>query len=761
MEKILELQAQSSLAKLLAKENITVTHSKGLKTAHFDVKNRVLGLPIWKDQGKVVYDMLVGHEVSHALYTPLEGFEKFIEEVGRNNFDILNIIEDIRIERLIKKTYAGMPRIFNGAYKTLIEKDFFQIADKDLSSLKFIDRLNLQGKVGNLVDIPLNDDERALYEECYAAETFEEVVDLYHKIKKFSDENETPEDLKSQSSAEGENSQNNDGEELTEESQSSEDEGDGFDNSSTIPEVGDVDDDGTESHSISSNVSDEDMEKALDEFLEQRKNQPQETSDDDGEEKLGQDAAGGPSDSGGKDIEIEHKSETLNNFEENLLEEEETDHYGRHRSGIALWPRANNIDDRVVSYKEVMADRKSYAEEIRANNWYGDENETYINQMSERTIVLRNTINKKVGVLVREFERRKAAYQYSRAQESRKGSLDVNKLHRYKYDDQIFESVMNLADAKSHGMMFFIDYSGSMSSVLKDVLEHTLNLVHFCQKVGIPYQVFSFTSNYAFGDDDKKLTQSEYEFPVTDLVLAELFSSEMSKTEYKKAFTQISEQILNSSEYRFSQTGISKFEHLGGTPLDASLISSVHLIEKFKKKNPVQKMNVIVLTDGESHGCRPDSLGYSCEKITTSVKGKQHTIPTYHSTQALTKIVHKMTGANMIGWFLPESKRDGNSHLNKMAYNRSKESAYAKAGEWMKKYRKDGFFALNDCFGYNSYFLLKSDIKIEDEEFEFDGTSNISDDKAAQTKLARQFAKHNVANRTNRIIMTKFAEIIA
>jgi hypothetical protein len=320
---------------------------------------------------------------------------------------------------------------------------------------------------------------------------------------------------------------------------------------------------------------------------------------------------------------------------------------------------------------------------------------------------------------------------------------------------------MSLEDAKSHGMMFFIDYSGSMSAVLKDVLEHTLNLVHFCQKVGIPYQVFSFTSNYSFNDDDKKLTQSDYEFPITDLVLAELFSSEMSKTEYKKAFTQISEQILNSTDYSFSQSGISKFEHLGGTPLDASLISSVHLIEKFKKKNPVQKMNVIVLTDGESHSCRPDALGYSCEKITTNVKGKQHTIPTYKATYALTKIVNKITGANMIGWFLPSSRRDGNSHLNKMAYHQSKESAYAKAGEWMKKYRKNGFFAINDCFGYNSYFLLKSDIKIEDEEFEFDGASNISDDKAAQTKLARQFAKHNVANRTNRIIMTKFAEIIA
>ena len=84
MEKILDLQNQSSLAKLLATENITVTHKTGLKTAYFDVKHRVLGLPVWKDKGKVVYDMLVGHEVSHALYTPANAMEEFVEKNGRH-----------------------------------------------------------------------------------------------------------------------------------------------------------------------------------------------------------------------------------------------------------------------------------------------------------------------------------------------------------------------------------------------------------------------------------------------------------------------------------------------------------------------------------------------------------------------------------------------------------------------------------------------------------------------------------------------------
>lgn len=755
MEKILELQAQSSLAKLLAKENITVTHSKTIETAYFDIKNRVLGLPIWKDQGKVVYDMLVGHEVSHALYTPNDKFETFLEENGRKNFDILNIIEDIRIERLIKKTYAGMPRIFKGAYKQLVEKDFFNIKGRDLSSLKFIDRLNLQGKIGDLVDVPLNDEERALYEECFAAETFDEVVSLYHKVKEFADAQEKIEKPQPQENEEPQNSQSDEdeGEESSDyDSYSSEDEG--GESESHAPEAGDISDDGTESHSKKSSVNDENLEDAIRESIDEMLESINSNNDEEGD--LGQNDAGGKSDSHGEDVEISHESETLSSLNDNLLDD--TIEQTHSSTDIAIWPSNKVVEDRIVGYKKVLANRDSIEKQAEI---YDDEYaQEFILKRKERILDLRAKINKKVSVLAREFERRKAAYQYSRAQESRRGSLDVNKLHKYKYDDQIFQTTMRLADAKSHGMIFFIDYSGSMSSVLKDVLEHTLNLVHFCKKVGIPFQVFAFTSNYAF-DDDTKLSQSKYEFDITDLVLTELFSSEMSKKDYDIAFNQVCSQVMSSNEYTFSQQGISKFEHLGGTPLDATLISAKHIVEKFKKKNPVEKMNVVILTDGESHSCRPSHVGYHVTSYLTVVGGKQHTISrVYNTTEQLTKVLKQITGATVIGFFLPNNRKVANRHLNKMAQNTTK-NAYTKAGEWMKKYRKDSLFHINDCFGYDSYFLLDSNIKIVDEDFDFEENTDIAENKSAQTKLARQFAKHNVTNRANRVLMTKFAEIIA
>ena len=273
MEKILDLQNQSSVARLLATENITVTHKKGIKTAYFDVKHRVLGLPVWKDKGKVVYDMLVGHEVSHALYTPADGFEKFLEKEDRKHFDILNIIEDIRIERLIKNKYAGMPRIFNGAYKELVENDFFGIKDKDIPSLGFLDRLNLRGKIGTVIDIPLNEEEEKLYQECYAAKTFEDVVELYHKVKKFAEEEAEAkkEEADDNEDQESDTSEDGEGEQLEPQESDSQDDGDDFGNSCLPEDFSDEADDGTESHSIPSAVSDEEIEEALGDYLDQRK----------------------------------------------------------------------------------------------------------------------------------------------------------------------------------------------------------------------------------------------------------------------------------------------------------------------------------------------------------------------------------------------------------------------------------------------------------------------------------------------------------
>ena len=50
--------------------------------------------------------MLVGHEVGHALYTPDEEWWK--EHKVPPSF--VNITEDVRIEKLMKRRYAGLSK---------------------------------------------------------------------------------------------------------------------------------------------------------------------------------------------------------------------------------------------------------------------------------------------------------------------------------------------------------------------------------------------------------------------------------------------------------------------------------------------------------------------------------------------------------------------------------------------------------------------------------------------------------------------------
>ena len=86
------MKNKSTLAKLLAEEDIFVVH-KQMETAYFNSKTRELGLPIWKDEEMTpaIYDLMVGHEIGHALWTPLD----MLEDAAVRNLDhsFVNILE--------------------------------------------------------------------------------------------------------------------------------------------------------------------------------------------------------------------------------------------------------------------------------------------------------------------------------------------------------------------------------------------------------------------------------------------------------------------------------------------------------------------------------------------------------------------------------------------------------------------------------------------------------------------------------------------
>ena len=165
-------EIKSQLAKLLATEDLVVEHKK-VETAQFNVHTRVLTLPMWEKASNTVYDLLVGHEVGHALYTPDEDWTVNVKVPPQ----FVNIVEDARIEKMMKRRYPGLAKTFFNGYKELADDDFFQIGDDKLETYNLADRANLLFKIGNYTDIPIEcGEETEIVNLIGDSETFADVL---------------------------------------------------------------------------------------------------------------------------------------------------------------------------------------------------------------------------------------------------------------------------------------------------------------------------------------------------------------------------------------------------------------------------------------------------------------------------------------------------------------------------------------------------------------------------------------------------------
>ena len=100
------MNSKDLLARLLANENLNVIRAN-VATASFESITRTLTLPQWKDMTNEIEEMLIGHEVGHALYTTTEHMDK---EDFRAIQGYMNVIEDVRIEKKVKARNTAKSR---------------------------------------------------------------------------------------------------------------------------------------------------------------------------------------------------------------------------------------------------------------------------------------------------------------------------------------------------------------------------------------------------------------------------------------------------------------------------------------------------------------------------------------------------------------------------------------------------------------------------------------------------------------------------
>ena len=748
--------AKSMLAKLLATENITVQHSPNVKTAMFDVKNRVLILPIWRDISNDLYDLLVVHEVGHALDTPSDFVPVLQSIAARLKGSVsrlkgyLNVIEDARIDKRQKRRYPGSRRNYIKGYQELLERDFFGTARRDVNTMTFIDRINVYFKAGVASGIKFSREELPFIKRIENAETFEEVLQLTEEIYVFSKEkkNQDKQD-KQDNQDESEDSDSGDSDDYdwsddesddyedSDDSDSEDSEGESSDESEDESEGDSEDEDGDESDTDTDGEGDEDSEGDKDE-----------DSDSDEDDEDGDLSAGGKDEKYAE--EEPDESETDKAWEEKqaeLLANADMDYVY-----LTLpTPTAAVIDDYKVVYSQFGMEK---AHDFR-NSWYTAVR-TELNDFKAKE-------NATISYMVKEFEMRKSADEFSRTSIAKTGVIDTNKLHSYKYNDDIFRRITSVATGKNHGFVMFVDWSGSMDLTIKDTLKQMFSLAWFCKRVQIPFEVYSFRSLNQWDADANSgkhfWSQKNGELIMSPFKLRNILSSRMNIAELNEAMFRL---------YAFACGSKFRTDNMGSTPLNEAIVAAQVVVERFKAQTRVQVVNTIFLTDGESDG------NWYVTGVTDQTNGKKRkfimqdrvTKKDYdlgvsepwnsgigaasRMTATLLKVLKDRTGCNLIGFYI---YAEGPTSLMRRFYPKVYDDATQK--KILKEYETNGFITVL-TEGYDENYILRAQsLKIKS------NTLNVDPKKMTNNKIAKQFMEFSEKKSVNRVLLQRFIKKIA
>ena len=813
------VNTKSMLAKLLASENITVEHGN-YQTASMDVKNRVLRLPIWKEMSGSLYDLMVLHEVGHALYTPEDGWHESASDKGSGYKSFLNVVEDARIERKIKDKYPGGRRAFTDGYLDLINKDFFGIKGVDLNTLNLIDRINLYFKGGFVHDIEFTEEELEFVEKVRNTMTWDDVVRVTNELYEYAKENESETDMSDHSmmsmADSGDDSDDLDmdmeGEESADpmEGESEELGKRGLEASDEEKEDSETDGPSAEnegedkdSDSEGESVGDESAEGEDDSESKDSSDEPSEDSNGKHDD-FGGGASRGEMVEGGKSVEIDPSS-----FTDKIFRNRESELVQDSDSGYSIDYGNMPVADTsriIVDFKEIHELITKHYKQSFENFKDSDE----IGRAQKGFIKFRSDNKKTVEYLAKEFEMKKAADAHSRTATANSGIIDTGMLHEYKYNEHIFKKINVTADGKNHGLVMVVDWSGSMNGNIKGTIEQMMVLVMFAKRVNIPFEVFLFSDSYPsearreFGRRDitgwtHKDGGKNGDLVINGFNLLNVFSSRMRANELHTAYINMTAlaQCFDHDNggygyYRGYRTMPSELT-LGGTPLNDSLLTMHTYLPEFKSKNNVQIVNLIYLTDGDSAGgeyvwdrrthTRKDYTGNTYEKyeeIRNLERGyrwnrsqKVKTILRDTKTKKEYQIDYYGGGRysrNEMTNTLVEILRDAHG-VNVVNFyiipklsrydivdfvSEKSENKSADIEKLHSCWRKEGHIIGENYGGWTELYLIRGGKSLDVKETNLDVNTG-----AKKGEIKRAFSKMNKNKLKNRLLLSKFVDMVA
>jgi len=706
----------SIFARALATENLSFSFDAEAPTASFDVKTRHLVMPVW-NVSDTLQTMLVAHEISHALWTPYERSEELMKQAEADGFvakllhRICNVIEDVRIEKMMKAKYPGTRRDFFLGYKEVVDSDLFKFSEMDIAKVGLINRMNIHFKWGipGFLNVNLSDEEQGIADLIDAVQTFDEAFQLAKALYKHPSMDEMRkkyEEQQQNGSGKGDPSDAKRGKEQTEGLGMIDMEG-GF-----VRKTGETFTATTLTISPIQNVSDQII-----------------TTDD-----------------------------LLSEFEQ--------------QSHLPLT---------ITSYREFVKDSDSF-----------------------------------VRQLVAQFERRKAADEIRRERPKQTGMLNLDRLHQYRTHDDIFLSKIIKQDGKNHGICFFLDCSGSMGNTISDCFLQILQLVWFCEKAKIPFEVFGFTEMGMMGErgridsetlramiakGDNSPYQSQYAPKFVNLrpnslmyggcKLIQLASSSDDAAKRERLLAFLYEAIVMKVRNRVFS--------LGSTPTVEAMMIGSQFMQKWVADKKIQIPTVMVVTDGQPNGVyfQSEHMGSGRDSVPYTAIGGTSLTVNNEILQQVTRVdtvanrgmsmgnvvvsviledLRKTLNARTVGMFVGSKTFSANMFCSFCVTTDESEKIHEEEQEQYRKgnYNSSGsyecsprFIAIKEVYnregciilpkslypGYDGFFLIKTPKIVKDEDAIVDS--------GTFTRVKNTFVKTMGQRGSSRVFLTRYVDIVA
>ena len=763
-------EAKNILARLLATENLTVEH-QAVHTAMFDTESRTLILPIWKEMSNDLYDMLVMHEVGHALFTPA-GMESLLDAlnfIDPDNHGIvkqyLNCCEDARIEKLMKNRFPGGKRNFYTAYVELVENDFFGIAGADVAELPFIDRINLHFKIGFSAEIPFNAEEQGLADAVGKADTWDETLIATKAVYDYCVENEESQDQEPEQQ---------DGDEDSDDSLDFDDMPDTDENGTQVGTSGESDEDGTGTGSGGDN-DDSKSEEGEDggsgspqggEDSGQSMTDDTDTGESAESQQNDTSSAGtGGGEDGSSDPDgnpapnASQTQQQMNKSLQDLVDENASPRV------YATLPKLD-LDKIIISAHQVLEDFRSDEYITRQRPELKQGFKKFERQQA-----------KVVNTMAKQFEMKKAADISKRVKISKTGTIDTLKMMEYRWSEDIFRRNMTVTEGKNHGMVMFVDWSGSMDDAMGDTLRQLATLAMFCKKIRVPFEVYAFSNVYGGGsrwDPDASVaycTPIDGEFKMTKKFrLLNIISSSLKNREFTEQMENLCMMIDSFETRRGRGNQMGSFVNnpslpsgysLGSTPLDECIVAACQIVPEFKQRNALQIVHCTFLTDGctssspihggnyggESsciNGHDPeDGLFIPVLRDRSSKKTWEVRTHKTTTTTILLDYFRHVTQCSAIGFYIASSRRG--FYVPGVSFDTDDQM----------KFMEDKSIALGEQGGYSEFFVMdpsRSKTAKSVDELK---------DNASATVLRNTYIKQASQSKVQQKILNQFAEAVA